>query len=409
LGIGFDHPNYEEFYERLNRLRSVRDYQMPVQSVSSNDYETVAEIFARVNTGGRRLSKGDLVMSAIAARWDEGVERVEAFETELRDQDFPLHREAVLRLMSVMAGVGADHVRLLRKEMDGPALKQAWETTQDALRVGIQFLKNDAGIPKSGLLTSPNVTVVPSYLLHKGRERLSPREAELLVRWTYTAMAFSRYSNQVESKLDAEIKVLDERRGEEALTDLIRRASDPRPVGTPLTSSDLLDKKSSSALFHLMYIRALRSKAKDWWNNLALADTPVGRGHKIEYHHIFPKARLKGRYTSDLVDSVANLAFLSALGNKRVSARDPAKYLANADSQELNKQWIPSDKILWDVAKFEQFLGARRTLIADALNEMLGLKDQTSTADLGQTVGEDPEDAVIDELQEESDELWTEE
>ncbi|MGH2662772.1 MAG: DUF262 domain-containing protein, partial [Actinomycetota bacterium] len=42
LGIGFDHPNYEEFYERLNRLRSVRDYQMPVQSVSSNDYETVA-------------------------------------------------------------------------------------------------------------------------------------------------------------------------------------------------------------------------------------------------------------------------------------------------------------------------------------------------------------------------------
>ncbi|MGH9184546.1 MAG: hypothetical protein ACRD0U_01825 [Acidimicrobiales bacterium] len=32
----------------------------------------MAEIFARVITGGRHPSKGDLAMSAIAARWDEG-------------------------------------------------------------------------------------------------------------------------------------------------------------------------------------------------------------------------------------------------------------------------------------------------------------------------------------------------
>jgi len=48
--------------------RRVREYSVPVQTVHVDDYETVAEIFNRVNTGGTRLSKGDLVIGSMAAR-----------------------------------------------------------------------------------------------------------------------------------------------------------------------------------------------------------------------------------------------------------------------------------------------------------------------------------------------------
>jgi hypothetical protein len=37
--------------------KNIREYLVPVQSVDIDDYETVAEIFNRVNTGGTRLSK----------------------------------------------------------------------------------------------------------------------------------------------------------------------------------------------------------------------------------------------------------------------------------------------------------------------------------------------------------------
>lgn len=104
-GIGNDDADYQTYYDRLNRVHRIRDYPVALQTYSSDDYEEVAEIFARVNTGGRRLSKGDLAMSAIAARWSEGLDRIKAFEKDLTTYDFPLDREAVLRLMGLMAGL----------------------------------------------------------------------------------------------------------------------------------------------------------------------------------------------------------------------------------------------------------------------------------------------------------------
>ena len=60
----------DAWYEVLSDVaKKIRDYRLPVQTVSIDDYETVAEIFNRVNTGGRPLSKGDLIMGVVAARW----------------------------------------------------------------------------------------------------------------------------------------------------------------------------------------------------------------------------------------------------------------------------------------------------------------------------------------------------
>lgn len=229
----------------------------------------------------------------------------------------------------------------------------------------------------------------------------------MLRRWVYTAMAFSHYSNQVESKLDAEAKILAEVTRAEALESLIRRAADPRPVDAPITSNDLVGRSQSSAYFNLLYIRALQTGAKDWWNNLALAGVPVGRGHKIEYHHIFPKARVKNRFPAELVNSIANLGFLSALGNKRVSAKDPAKYLAGVDPGELEKQWVPPDPSLWNVDRFPEFCAARRELLADALNEMLELPRHTRAGVAGENVsGEPGSDEIVEEASDED--AWEE-
>jgi hypothetical protein len=160
----------------------------------------------------------------------------------------------------------------------------------------------------------------------------------------------------------------------------------------------LEDKGYRSPLFSLLYIAALDAGAKDWWNNLALAGAPVGRGHKIEYHHVFPQAKARSRYPAALRDSIANLAFLSALGNKKVAAKDPAVYLAATDPAELEKQWIPRDSSLWALDRLPEFCAARRQLLASQLNIMLGLPQASEADALAAPLDDaEPDAAELDE------------
>ncbi|MYS20848.1 hypothetical protein GA0115240_123662 [Streptomyces sp. DvalAA-14] len=399
-GVEMANPEFKLWTSRLQKVHSIRQHQVAVITYDSDDYEEVAEVFARLNKGGRRLSKGDLVYSAIAARWADGLQTMDAFHDELKDIGFALDREAVLRLMSLLAGTGAHHIRLIGAVMDEAALKDAWKTTETSLRYAIDFLRVECEIPRSEILTSPNVAVVPALLLHQRQGKLLSGEAALLRRWVYTAMAFSHYSLQVEGKLDAEARLVKGRVGEDLFTELIRRASGPRSVDSPIQPRDLEQKYSTHAFFRLLYIAALQGKAKDWVSNMAINDKPMVSGSKIEYHHVFPRARVQTRYAKEEWNSLANLAFVTGQTNKMISSKLPSEYMAQIEHERLAEQWIPVDPELRSLDRFPAFLAARRHLMANVLNRLLGLPSytgQTSHRDVDEPPADDEviaEDAV---------------
>jgi hypothetical protein len=372
-GVDLTDPMFETYYQRVTRLHGIRDHIIHVITHDSNEYEEVADIFARVNKGGRRLSKGDLVYSAIAARWDEGLDTMDSFHHKLQDNQFALDREAVLRLMSLLAGTGARHIQLLRREMDGQALKTAWERTETALSWAIDFVRGECGIPRSKILTSPNALIVPAYLLYRRGNQLAPGEAEMLRRWLFTAMAFSHYSLQVETKLDAEARLIDSSAGKRLFDELIRRATGPRSIDSPIHPKDLEKKYASHAFFNLLYIAALKAGVSDWKTNLKIIDQPLTSSSSIEYHHVFPKAQVQSAYPKEEWNSIANLAFISAETNKFISSKAPNDYMSGIAPDRLSEQWIPADPGLRSTDNLPQFLDARRQLLVEVLNEMLGL------------------------------------
>lgn len=371
-GVEPTHSEFTTYFERLQRLHGVRRYPTPILTVESDDYEEVAEIFARVNQGGRRLSKGDLVFSAIAARWPEGLDTIDQFYDELDVQNFALDREAILRLTGLLAGVGAHAIKLIGPRVSGDDLKRAWSETERALRFAVDFLKGECGIPRSAALTSPNVVTVPALLLHRRNGSLSSEEAAGLRRWVYTAMAFSHYSSQVETKLDAEARVVQSERGQRLIDELVRRASGPRSVDSPISPDDLERRSASSSFFTLLYIAALQAGVKDWRSQIAMSAQPMTSTSKIEYHHVFPKAKVSRKYGAEVTNSLANLAFISGKTNREIGAKDPAVYLPTIHRDRLDEQWIP-DSDTWQVDRFPEFLAARRELLTCVLNEMLGL------------------------------------
>jgi hypothetical protein len=186
-------------------------------------------------------------------------------------------------------------------------------------------------------------------------------------------MAFSHYSLQVEGKLDAEARLVKSREGEGLFAELLRRASGTRSLDSALHPRDLEQKYSTHPFFKLLYIAALRGTARDWATNIAISDQPMNSGATIEFHHVFPRARVQGTYAKEEWNSLANLAFITGQTNKMISSRLPAQYMTEIAAERLAEQWIPQEPELWSLDRFPDFLAARRRLLANVLNELLGL------------------------------------
>lgn len=351
--------------------RRILNFMIPVQTVSEDAYERVAEIFNRVNTGGTRLSKGDLVIGSMAARWPGGRHAVESFEAKLADLGWKVSREVLLRIMSVLAVKSPNHIRLLSlsSEVDWA---RGWADTEACVLDAVNYLQGHARIPNHSLLPTEYVLLPIAIFLHDRKGAFGEFEADRLARWVYLASAFGHYSGSLETRLSADIEAL---RSEEPIAALIRLAQEPRTPGVRLTTSDLFGRTKNSPFLRLLELRAVQLAAPTWLSNRAIAGDPTLRVHSVEVHHIFPKnwMRKRGLEQHAELDTIANFAFLSKRDNIRIGDEDPALYLARLSKDALHTQWIPEDTSLWACDRFTEFCSERRVLLVQALNEMLGL------------------------------------
>jgi hypothetical protein len=82
---------------------------------------------------------------------------------------------------------------------------------------------------------------------------------------------------------------------------------------------ELEGRNQRSALFKTMFLAFRAAGAKDWRSNLAIAMDHKGTHHRLQFHHVFPKALLKSTYTAREADDIANLAFISGKTNRQIS------------------------------------------------------------------------------------------
>ena len=380
--LGLDPSVEDEWTDTLSTVaQRIRNYMLPVQTIHEDDYETVAEIFNRVNTGGRRLSKGDLVMGSLAARWHGGRERIEEFEAYLRGREWGINREVLLRIMSVLTRNSPNHIRLLDLKTKDE-WREGWERTEAAVKAAVGFLRDDARVPSKAMLPTEYVVVIPAVRFADQGGALAPGEADLMSRWVFLASAFGHYSGSLETALAADVNVLRSGVGT-PLEDLGRMAQEPRTPGARLTPDDVRGKTNRSPLLRLMQLRAVQKHAQTWWSHRAITHDPLEKGLAVEVHHVFPRAWLKknGLASHPELDTLANFAFLSRYDNIKISDGDPAIYRKDATEKELRDQWVPSDSDLWTSARFDDFCTERRRLIASDLNEMLGLSVTSQEAE----------------------------
>jgi hypothetical protein len=373
-------PRYKKYSQRLARLRGIRKYMYRMDVLERGlSYDEVTEIFVRVNSLGAKLRSSDLALAQITAKWRGSLSTFQGFQSECAKNGFEV--DLGLHLKNLVAFATGQSRFLTVSSLKPDALKQAWQECVKGMEFAINFLKSNAKIDSPALLSSPYVLVTIGYFAHQRNYQIPGEEAERLRLWALVANAKGRYSRgSSETILDQDLSALRQGGGTNELMERLRLQ-----VGRLDISPDELEGRNQrSALFKTMFLAFRDAGAKDWRSNLAISLDHSGSQHRLQFHHLFPKAVLKSGYTSREADDIANLAFIGGKTNRNISDKPPSVYfpaLLEKDSGAFDAQCIPVDATLLNVEAYKDFLTSRRQSIAARLNEFLGTTLATPPTD----------------------------
>jgi hypothetical protein len=391
------------YQARLGRLLQVRDIELHVEEITGKErsIDEVVEIFNRVNSGGTKLSAGDLALARICADWPEARAELRRLLAGWGDAGFDFRQEWLLRCATAIATNQAAFSALRTISVDefATALKKA----ERAINFILNLVGDRLGIDHDRVLAGRYALAALARLVSdRGGSIEDPQLQQRLLYWYVNTFLWGRYSGSTETVLQRDLEAI-ARGGIDGLIDELNRWR-----GSLTVRPDDFDAWSVGARFYpLLYVLSRVGGARDLGNGLQLKAGMLGAANRLQLHHIFPKARLRAAgYGHTMVNAVANFCFLTAGSNLQISANDPMKYLSDirdASPGVLESQWIPTDPALWHVDRYGDFLAARRQLLATAANDLLGslLAGGQETVPLpavwGVPVTEEPREAEFEE------------
>lgn len=387
-----DAPELGDLYlaniDKLTRLDDIRKYPYYSRTLTEPDMERVVEIFNLVNSAGTRLSKSDLALAHIAASWPEAREVFKAAQAKFAKHGFDFGLDFFTRATSTVATGSALYEPLYRTPID--KVKGAWARVERVLEYVINLMRAEAYVDSVKTLPSafPLIPLV-SYLAQGNETFASPAERRDFLHWFYAALMWGRYSGSAETKLNADVAATHE----DDVPNALRAKLLQERGRIKVDPSDLERRGTASTFYPMTYIVMRARGATDWFNGQPLYVKNAGAMYGLERHHIFPQAVLyeNGYSSSDsrhkaLVNEIANLAFLTKEANIKISKSDPLAYLKEVrkkNAEALKDQFVPMDEELWQVSRYEDFLKARRALIAEGINSyMASLLEKPASADL---------------------------
>jgi hypothetical protein len=369
----FADPRYSKYSQRLAKLRGIKKYTYRMDVLDrSLSYDEVTEIFVRVNSLGSKLRSSDLALAQITAKWRNSLRTFQDFQNKCGHAGFPL--ELGIHLKNLIAfATGQSRFKTVGR-LGEEELKAAWVNCCKGMEFAMNFLKSNTGIDSPALMSSPFLMVTLAYYGHEREYQFAPSESELLAFWALLANAKGRYSRgSSETILDQDLAIVKQGGGAAEL-----EARLLQQVGRfTIEPEELEGRNQRSALFKTMFLAFRHAGATDWRSNLKIALDHSGSHHKLQFHHIFPKAVLKGSYTDREADDIANLSFIGGGTNRAISDKEPSLYLPMLIEKYgpagFATQCIPTEPTLLTVDRYKDFLARRRTLIATRLNDFLGI------------------------------------
>ena len=361
--------------ENLNRLRSIRDLELPTQGVPQEaPLEEAIDIFDRVNSQGTKLTDAELALTHVTGKWPDARRVMKAKIDECDALNFRFGLTFMTRaLTATVTGRALFETIHGRPRQD---LEEGWTKLNRILDYLINLLPHQAFIHSTEDLNTTNVLVpIIAYLSRKNGTFADQKSIQHAVNWLYSALLWARYTAQTDQRLETDLSIIAK---EVEPWDSMRNQIIDQRGRIDVKASDFEGRTAQHPLYRLTFVLSKAHGALDWFNGVPLGVTH-GTTYALHSHHIFPQALLyKSGWDSDnylhrqIVNEIANRAFLTAASNRSLSDMEPADYLPQIEEKypgALASQFIPEEPVLWRVDHYSDFLDARRELLASKINE----------------------------------------
>lgn len=355
----------DELDDRITRVARIRDYKYRVEILQGMPYKEVTEIFVRVNSRGKNLTRGDLALATLTAAYPGFYAKIKVRADKNAELGYPqLGISTLTRALALFGTAGGSLGGIVGASQAD--IDAGWEIVLRGTEHLLSLLRHNLDMGTDTLLPSINALIPLIGFLgtRDATTSMTQQDANALIYWLLVASLTSRYTGAIDTLFAQDKKSIADK-GIQGLYDNLSLTSRYQ-----ITSDYLVGRSVKSAAFMLSFLAARAKGATDWWTATKIGFD--GSGHfRIEYHHIHPQATLKKAHNKAQINDLANLAFISEAANKRISARPPALYFKELADDELARHFIPLDESLRSSGSYLQFVKARRAALAAAINAFL--------------------------------------
>lgn len=365
----------QRYTDNLTALRNVEKLAMPTQTVPAHaSLEDAITIFDLVNSQGTKLTEAELALTHVTGKWAQARRVMKAKQQDLNKAHFGFDLTFMTRALTVVVCQRARFETIHTRPKS--ELEAGWSRLSEIVDYLVTLLPGRAHIHSTRDLSTTNV-LVPAILYLSLNHSRFPDDAAIkhASHWLYAAQIWARYTGQTDQHLEEDVSIIvREQNPWQALCDQIIDQRGRLDV----KAADLEGRGIQHPLYNMAFILAKAGGAIDWSNGTSLAATP-GKAYGLINAYIFPQNLLYSRgYDSDnhmhrtMVNEIANRVVLRTA--PPYEDKRPDEYLPFVEKTypgALSRQFIPMDPQLWRLERFEDFLAARREIIARKINEFM--------------------------------------
>jgi hypothetical protein len=370
------------------------NYKLPFYVLKSDEtageevYEKIAEIFTRVNSAGVKIGNLEMFLSFFAAAFpkkekDKIISMYEEFS-----RDFELDLEPLIRFVFSKMGMTQNQITKVasfkksvrdlkdRYAKDKRKISKILDRSYQSIEVIIKLLNKEFGLATTQYIPSQSV-LIPLFDVayekgYKTASVISTKEKRKLLKWFLIASFNGIYSSSSNHKIEEDLNIIRDNSKNFPLDKLLVAMHSRAPHQNRIEKYDVIDSytnvlRGNTGKEYLMLLDILlyRNKATDWAGKVVESESAA-------IHHIFPREFLKDNEETrdDVINCLANLTFIDGYINSEIGDTPPDKYLPEYE-QALSQHLIPSNRKLWGIGKYQEFLDARLKLIWKETSSLL--------------------------------------
>ena len=305
----FSVPEYKDkfsdYLKRLSELSNILKREFHLEKIVGKDKTTdvVVDIFNRVNSGGTKLSKGDLALAKISAKAPELRNKMRDDLVTWEDNGYHFTLDWLLRNVNAVATGRSQFLHL--DDVHITDFEKALEQSTKYINAILNLIASRLGLDHDRVLMGRFALPVLALYLHQhGGKFPTKADADKALYWYIHVGLWGRFAGSTESMLAQDYEIL----RKSGLDGVIQEVERTRGGSLKISADDFKVNTMGSRFYPLLYLLTRVGAGKDLLTGVELQKSLLGNLSSLQVHHIFPKKVLRDAdYKRTEINAVANL------------------------------------------------------------------------------------------------------